>query len=126
MNGSCRAASECCPGFDCRGTCCKPTQQACSAASDCCSHQCRGGKCCTDLTEACSSGADCCSGVCTGGACVCAPLGAACTDAGDCCRPAPAVFPACQTGKCCLEASQPCNADAECCSGTCRPNGVCQ
>ncbi len=125
----------CAPGDSCQGGQCLtgggPTctndGDPCTADANCCSNLCdvtntcaspAGG--CVEDNAPCSNDAECCSGLCgTDGYCalsVCAPEGASCATDNDCCNP---LY--CDNGGCstCVSSANPCNVDADCCSGVC-------
>jgi hypothetical protein len=83
-----------------------------------------GGVGCFVGGEPCAAFSDCCSGVCNNGACQgggCSPPAAGCVHSGDCCTKL------CFQNVCegCVGPGVPCNDNANCCSGRCNGNNVC-
>jgi len=124
---ACTSGSQCCPGSTCmvNNTCCELPGGACTDAAQCCGQYPRctnAGQCCKAAFDSCAADSECCSGDCDAlGDCTCHPNGSPCGTQPDCC-----VGLTCNAGVCCGAASSSCQADGECCSGTCRPNGTCQ
>jgi hypothetical protein len=134
---SCGNSGECCAGLTCKNYACWP---ACQPPGDVCGPQiyccnggsCRNNTCCTEGALPCQNDGDCCSGNCAtspdGGAKTCVPACKTdreqCTDASECCN----GF--CRDGLCasqgCYDPGELCDADTDCCTGKCGPDGKCQ
>lgn len=123
------AGGECCTG---RGAACTPgsgSAECCDARTDTCGDVTndpyvgsRTNVCCGDFGAACGLANPCCDGfLCTGGVCLEGP-GMACTGGAQCaqyegCK----VVPPQTEGVCCSHDMGRCDADADCCSGSCDP-----
>ena len=93
----------------------------CSLDSDCTSGVCYDGRCradCVGNGTACSTNGDCCSGICANGTCAaaCATIGNWCSKTSDCCT-GKCVKGACYEQTSCLEETEECTAQGECCEG---------